>query len=282
MTKPQGAICTGAFGIPKNLTCIRYGGSKTYPKECGEDSYCISDTEERLVLGIADGVSGSKEDGGDPAAFARTLMLNAWKIVEKRSKKKLKPHKVIKQAFKRLVDDMANKLPKGGASTACLLSINKKTWQLKYASLGDSGFLILSPNDSGNYKIRFRSEYQLYEFNFPKQLAAYSDQTGDFDILKCIGKNTQKLQLKESEVVLLMTDGVFDNIFDHELENATDKIMKSSKSAQQLAENICRMARSRSYEEYAECPFTVEGRKHGQYFHGGKPDDITVTVAIVN
>ena len=141
----------------------------------------------------------------------------------------------------------------------------------------------MSPNEVGVYKIIFKSEYQLYEFNFPYQLAVYSDGEGDTESLKNIGKNTQKkLILKSGDVVLLMTDGVFDNLFDIELEKITNSLMLNVKPAQELAESIGHSAKNRSLQYHANTPFIEGAKMCGKEFYGGKIDDITVVVAIMN
>ena len=123
--KTKYEISFGAFGIPEKIFSVLKGVIAN-PDGCGEDSFCIADTKRRLVLGVADGVGGSSCNGGNPAAFARSLMHHVSEIA-KREPKKFKCHKVLKEAFQRILNEKDEQLANGASSTACVVSISKKT-----------------------------------------------------------------------------------------------------------------------------------------------------------
>lgn len=284
-------IETCAFGIPKD-SCNPQRLVPCSPLTCGEDSFCITETDTHLYLGIADGVAGyTVEDNGNSKVVAQSLMNNIPKVIAKKSKAKkaaiLQPKRILKSAFVHLVNDVRKKrienIRNGGRATACLISINKDSADLKFANLGDSGFIILSPDSNGTYKVNFKSEYQLNGYNNPLRFSMMIDHYMDSDYFY-IGVNTRDITVKRKEVILLMTDGVFDNLFDYELEKiVTVFMMWSEDSATQLAENVAFAARKRSHEDWERIPMDVEAEKYGiERFEGGKPDDITVISAIID
>lgn len=270
--------------MPKT-TISHQKGKLITPLDCGEDSFCVSETGTEVVLGIADGVSGTGgKNGGNPKLFAESFMQNIPKVIKKKSGRNT-PKTILRRAFIRLVDDIRNKkiqgIKNGGAATACVLFINKESGALKYANLGDSGFVLMSPDDEGNYTTQFKSEYQLKTFNFPFQFFMTIDKFMLSDFFY-IGANTREITVKPNDVILLMTDGVFDNLFDWQLEKLVTKSMRKGEGAVELAEGVTLAAWKRSNETWGESPMGAEAEKYGkEWDEGGKQDDITVIATII-
>lgn len=295
-------ISTGAYCLAKTESNPKKG-KKCTPSGCGEDSYCIADNEFEVVLGVADGVGGWRSKGVDPSAFSRTLMYHAAelsKTANSDSKSDIdRPKVLIHDAFWRLVEDFkAGRRQPFGSSTACVVMINRQTGQLKFGNLGDSGFVILSPVDTvegfgSKYKIKFKSESQQYSFNFPYQitLAPPNGRASDTSDLTATDRSSnppKQLSVEAGDVVLLMTDGVLDNIFDDELEelvstsiNVHSKKKSPSEVPNLVSQDIAFKARLFSEDSKRESPFTIEGRKAGRNYLGGKEDDITVVAAVI-
>lgn len=61
-----------------------------------------------------------------------------------------------------------------------------------------------------DYDIIFRSEEQQHSFNFPFQLGTRSRDTAD-------DAQTYTMKLHESDIVIMGTDGIWDNLFDEEI-----------------------------------------------------------------
>lgn len=293
---------TGVYCLPKTEQKPKRGNICS-PLGCGEDSYCVSETDEELVLAVADGVGGWRKQGVDPAIFSQTLMYHADKISKKLGDKfKLDsnaPRTLIHDAFWGLVGDFtAGKKKPFGSSTACVVMINKITGEIKFGNLGDSGFIVLSPLDSSEglgtkYRIKFKSESQQHRFNMPYQitLAPPNGRVSDTSGLTATNESKNpptNLIVESGDIVLLMTDGVLDNIFDDELEDlvSTSVTINSKKHSPSevprlIAQDIAFKARYFSEDSRRESPFSVEARKHGLSYLGGKEDDITVIASVI-
>ena len=81
---------------------------------------------------------------------------------------------------------------------------------------------------------------------------------------------------------------VLDNIFDDELEDlvSTSVTINSKKHSPSevprlIAQDIAFKARYFSEDSRRESPFSVEARKHGLSYLGGKEDDITVIASVI-
>ena len=178
-------ISTGAFGIPKSVKDPKRGLIST-PLECGEDSYCIAENEKEVVLGVADGVGSWSECGIDPSVFSQTLMHNASEIAKSPSEKFLaetdRPKALIHDAYKKLIEDYkAGKNKALGSSTACVVMIDKENGHVKFGNLGDSGFMLLScqetkANGFPHYRIMYQSNPRQHGFNYPYQLGLISEK----------------------------------------------------------------------------------------------------------
>ena len=295
-------ISTGVYCLPKTENNPKKGKNCT-PLGCGEDSFSIAQNDYEVILAVADGVGGWRSKGIDPAIFSQTLMYHAAEI-SKAPNEKFKydddrPKTLIHDAFWRLVEDFkAGRKKPFGSSTACVVMINRETGQLKFGNLGDSGFVLLSPVDTveglgTRYRIKFKSESQQHRFNMPYQITLVPpngrvSDTTDLTATDNSSKLAKKLIVETGDIVLLMTDGVLDNIFDDELEELVSSsiTIRSRKNNPNdvpnlVAQDIAFKARELSENSRRESPFTVEARKHGLTYLGGKEDDITVVAAII-
>ena len=87
-----------------------------------------------------------------------------------------------------------------------------------------------------------------------------------------------------NDILVLGTDGLWDNLFDHDivaiLESRLDK-SGTLHNLQDCSGLISTLAEVKSYDKLYESPFTVESRKakDAKIELGGKEDDITVIVA---
>jgi protein phosphatase PTC7 len=99
-----------------------------------------------------------------------------------------------------------------GSSTACVVVIHKRI--LYAANLGDSGYLVYR---DGN--IVQRSAEQVHAFNTPYQLTLLPENLDLDFFIKDTPENAdlQKLELQSGDVVLLATDGLWDNVPDAQL-----------------------------------------------------------------
>ncbi len=84
-------------------------------------------------------------------------------------------------------------------------------------------------------KILFRTKEQQHIFNFPVQLGTgHTTTPKDSDSLT--------LPLEEGDIILLATDGLFDNLFDHQILNIVKEYQANPTCGSSLAQVLCEKA----------------------------------------
>lgn len=242
----------------------------------GEDAHFLTGTS----VGVFDGVGGWAEHGIDPAEYSRALS-NASKkhakiLCDSPDARNCQPRQVLQAAFEEVQRQRII-----GSTTACVIAVNRgpnNTLVLKSANLGDSGFLVLR-----GLQIIHQSTPQTHGFNFPRQLGAESEDSPSH-------ADVRDVTVLEGDVVVLGTDGLFDNLSHGEVVQQVELARQSQdyqkgksaeKQVQVLADQIAQRASELASSDDAETPFAREASAHGHYWRGGKLDDITVVVAQV-
>lgn len=222
-----------------------------HPKKAakgGEDSYFL----HRFAVGVADGVGGWADVGVDPAHFARALTRGAEQAARNGERDSFR----LMEAASRAADGVQ------GSSTLCIVSLVDA--ELHSSNIGDSGFLVIRDD-----QILFRSEEQQHSFNFPFQLASsrkYGDPVGSAQRLK--------LGVMRDDLVIVATDGLFDNVFDKTILEMAQKARTTS--LQTLADALARLANANGMNDNFVSPFAKKIASRG-----GKLDDVTVVIAKV-
>lgn len=239
--------------------------------ECGEDAFCVLETNTNAVLSIADGVGGWRRKGIDPSAFSKTLM----EQVGQTACGSTKAIEVIKRAFIGLVEayERGQEEP-FGSSTICVAALDRIRGRLDLANLGDSAAAVFRDGC-----IALTTARRQRGFNRPVQLAL--EPTG---LAKGNLKDAEhsQLQLKHGDCLIMATDGLWDNLF---MDQITERLHRHTKNSvvdeESLAIDLCETARMTSLWPYEEntTPFSLESSKAGIKHQGGKRDDITVIVA---
>ncbi|KAF9149095.1 hypothetical protein BG015_009134 [Linnemannia schmuckeri] len=315
--------------------------------DAGEDAFFHVSTRSRVALGVADGVGGWSELGVDPALFSWALMNNAENIARLTDcvppeidpptagseRSILDAQTILDGAYNELVQSGT---VEAGSSTACILSLCKTTGTLRASNLGDSAFLLIRDN-----KCIYESPSQQHFWNCPYQLTVLpkerqqpqQQQRSNGNDGK--GKSTQQEatsasgakkpkkyvqdlpkdavqtthQLQDGDVIVLATDGFWDNVFTKEaielvdrelgdiirqqqaLHSATHRVSSSSAGeivetmsadeilarVRALSKRLTNTARRFSLDAKRMTPFS-QGARHIQ--SGGKVDDITVIVTL--
>lgn len=258
-------------GFPKDLR------SKYKIGKFGDDAWFTSSNAVADVIGVADGVGGWTRYGIDAGEFSSFLMRTCERLVQSSNFNPHQPVKLLSSSYHELLD---HKKPILGSSTACVLILNRETSTVYTANIGDSGFIVVRQGE-----IVHRSEEQQHYFNTPFQLSlpppgnanrVLSDSPESAD--------TFSFPVKDGDVILVATDGVFDNV-PKDLLLETLKNVEGEKDAvklQMTANSIALMARSLSFDSDFMSPFAINARKNNIHTIGGKPDDITVVLACVN
>ncbi|KAI5285492.1 hypothetical protein KEM52_002418, partial [Ascosphaera acerosa] len=192
------------------------------------------DPDYALAFGVADGVGGWANSGVDPADFSHALCTHiahaamGWDPVGRRHSRTVtstdsgKPspvisgRRLIQLGYERSLNDSS--LLAGGSTAS--LGIAWGSGELELTNLGDSGSMLFR-----NAAIHHYSPPQTHDFNTPYQLTvmpprARSQSTifggRPFDDLPNAADVTT-WDMRHGDVLLLATDGVFDNLFRSDL-----------------------------------------------------------------
>ncbi|KAF5306839.1 hypothetical protein FQA39_LY00069 [Lamprigera yunnana] len=261
------AVC----GFPKERTIPRL-----IQGQFGDDAWFTARYKTADVLGVADGVGGWRAYGIDPGEFSLHLMQTCQRLVSIGRFSPNNPSELLARSYHELLHHKKAIL---GSSTACVVILNKENSMLYTANIGDSGFMVVRRG-----KVIHKSEEQQHYFNTPFQLSlpppgyqanVLSDQP-DSAI-------TNNFPVENGDVILVATDGVFDNLPQSLLIQELCKVQgeRSALRLQTVANSIAWMARNLSFDETFISPFAESAFANGIDTIGGKPDDITVILATV-
>mmetsp|Transcript_115219 Transcript_115219/g.366228 ORF Transcript_115219/g.366228 Transcript_115219/m.366228 type:complete len:623 (-) Transcript_115219:195-2063(-) len=273
-----------------------WGGAHKVAKEEGkcEDAYFVG----RSCMGVADGVGSMSQwahCGVNAGAYAAELMAIASTELQASAEAW---HSSPTQGAGAAVAAVAA-AEKGastyGASTIAVAQLQGRV--LDVANLGDSCFMVVRKDRVLNsMEVVFRSTSQQHKWNFPYQLlrvppclhvrmpkGSNPDTAADCD--------QYRLQVFPGDLILMFTDGVTDNLHEHEILDVIQRVCKdvdcdSSRSGMPepslIARTIAAVALKRSRDAVADTPFSQEALVHGiNHFLGGKVDDITAVAAWV-
>lgn len=280
------------------LTLPRPGFSETP----GEDFFYVQEMRNQsgISFGVADGVGGWALSGVDPSLFSQALMYHSHRYAEAGwagepevdatqdyedreavEGWELHPRDCLKWAYQATLRERA---VVAGSSTACLINLNASSGLLRAANLGDSGFMIIRSS-----AVFHRQTAQTHFFNCPRQLAkvpsvakirdsdAIMDTPEDADIYET--------KLRDGDLVIAYTDGLSDNVFNNEITSICSLVFRSGGSedeqVKQVSNRIIEYARACMYNDRRTSPFAKAATMNGNYFAGGKLDDITLVVALV-
>ncbi|EAL67260.1 protein phosphatase 2C-related protein [Dictyostelium discoideum AX4] len=221
----------------------------------GEDAYFIS--IDQNVIGVADGVGGWGDVGIDPSEYSNTLMKGS-KIGADSQKVERDPLIIMEQGYQYAQDVK-------GSSTCCIVVLSA-TNNILSANLGDSGFLVIRNNE-----VIFRTREQQHAFNMPFQLGTQS-------IDRPIHSITASFPAEKGDLIIMGTDGVFDNLFDDEILEIGEKYDDPQIIARQVAKRAFEVGCSTTIYT----PFAKNAGHNGYIYNGGKLDDITVVVGLVD
>jgi protein phosphatase PTC7 len=223
------------------------------------------------ILGVADGVGGWRKYGIDPSEFSSRLMKHCADIVKEGRFDPTRPDLIIAQAFTNL-----SEAPRPiGSSTACVVVVHQNV--LYSANLGDSGFLIYRQG-----KILHKSQEQTHYFNAPFQLTILPDSCENEGFITDGPESSdmQKVELESGDVVLLATDGLWDNVPEKVIVDVLKHV--DSTNIQQICNTVALIARRLSHDDQHKSPFALKAGEYGIATSGGKPDDITLVLLYIN
>mmetsp|Transcript_30970 Transcript_30970/g.65677 ORF Transcript_30970/g.65677 Transcript_30970/m.65677 type:complete len:377 (+) Transcript_30970:93-1223(+) len=251
----------------------------------GEDAYFASTA--RRAFAVADGVGGWAENGVDPGEFSRQLLRFSHEVFAESgdASTTVDLRKALHEGMRRLRGTSTQ-----GGTTALLGQLTDNS--LCILNLGDSGVMVLrpalrTPPGAGPLlfpRVVFRSSDQTHYFNCPYQLGSSAVPTEEPDIIRVL--------VRPGDLVVAGTDGVFDNLFDHQVQaivarhlgNAWRTGASVEPHLQGLATSITKQAQRIGQQEDSKdviTPFALAAHSEGLPFRGGKLDDTTVVVGLV-
>lgn len=193
------------------------------------------------------------------------------------------PIKYLQKAYERTIKATSSPNEWNGTTTACgaLLHYDSKESGgplLYVTNVGDSQCLVMRPKQE---EIIYKTTEQWHWFDCPRQLGTNSPDTPNDNAVM------DKVDIEENDVVLTMSDGVVDNLWEHEvLENILESIRKweSGEGGEAsedrtggagggmlfVAEELVKAARLVAEDPYAESPFMERAIEEGLAMEGGE------------
>lgn len=193
------------YGQPKGQPSHQTNEPIT-PEMCGEDSFFIYEKNQKVyTVGIADGVGGWNDMGFNPAIISRKLMKYAHENYDKQL-----PRELLEIAYNKVKEDEEID---GGGTTCCILTldyINSKPI-IRSVNVGDSGYIIIR---SG--KIIVQSTIARTSNGSPHQLSIIPRSHQGLGIVNTAINDSliEYHYIQKGDIIILATDGVWDNIYD--------------------------------------------------------------------
>mmetsp|Transcript_10747 Transcript_10747/g.12162 ORF Transcript_10747/g.12162 Transcript_10747/m.12162 type:complete len:437 (-) Transcript_10747:56-1366(-) len=288
----------------------------------GEDGASTKDH----ILVVADGVGGWAHEGVNPGLYSRkltnviTTKYAALMLHEKDNINNVNENENDNDKFnnngnddnslfdlKALVHEANNEAAAVHLGSAtCTVVRLKDAHILETLNIGDSGYSIhrrypeSNSNSTSELQVVYASVPGTKGFNFPFQLGGqYGDQVHD----EGVADGPKEHTLQDKDVIVVVSDGVIDNIDPHEYHDCINRYTYQTKQYSKhnnnnnnnnntslttplldysaVADCIARKAYFLGKDESYVSPFTRSAAKYGKHYLGGKHDDITVTVAQV-
>ncbi|GAV58674.1 hypothetical protein CFOL_v3_02207 [Cephalotus follicularis] len=232
----------------------------------GEDAFFVR-SYNGGVIAVADGVSGWAEQNVDPSLFPKELMTNASDLVED-EEVNYDPQILIRKA---------HAATSSVGSATVIVAMLERDGILKVANVGDCGLRVIREG-----QIIYSTFPQQHYFDCPYQLSSKVVSQTYLDAA------VSNVELVEGDIVVMGSEGLFDNVFNHEIVSTVVRFSDVAEAAKALAN----LAHSHSTDSNFSSPFSLEARARGfdvplwkKFFGmkltGGKLDDITVIVGHV-
>ena len=203
------------------------------------------------------------------------------------------PKGYLQSAYERTKDATSEPNLWLGTTTACgaLLHTDANTPPhpiLYVTQLGDSQVLVIRPRDK---TVIFKTEEQWHWFDCPRQLGTNSPDSPAQNAV------VDKIAIEEDDLVLAMSDGVVDNLWEHEVVEQVcgslerwrngdmERVMEDDEEStyasgmRYVAQELVQAARKIAEDPFAESPFMERAVEEGLSIEGGKLDDISVVAA---
>jgi protein phosphatase PTC7 len=203
-------------GKSKKSSIISIAETNSSLVNFGDDVAFEYDNSDYYFFGLADGVSGNSKKGFDAKLFPLALLSISQFVLENEYDSCLKSNASSTLLFDLLCKShqIVQEKRVYGSSTVCLLALNKRTFGMNTLNLGDSGYLIIRDN-----QVFYKSVAQSHRYNAPFQIGCTPPELCEFDLYRDMPEDSNCLQhsLKTGDLLLLSSDGLFDNLYEDEI-----------------------------------------------------------------
>jgi protein phosphatase PTC7 len=237
----------------------------------GEDAYFTArGPDNTMGMGIADGVYLWRWQGIDAGEYSRLLMNHAAEAL--RSGKENRPTAMLTHAYEQVTAAGMK-----GSTTACVVVIDSEHGLLYGSNVGDSGFMLIRGEPGARF-CAHRSPPQEHDFGCPFQLGHHEASDKASDAMRT------KLYLEHGDIVVLGSDGLWDNLSEVEvLESVEASVAEGASIDERLMDVAARNLLSKAYEVSMDksrtTPYSLAATEHfDMVYSGGKKDDISVVV----
>ena len=300
LTRPL-TIRTGAAAVPHpdKMRAGARGIARQESGHAGEDAYFVASSPARrqegdhmrpgwVVLGVADGVYAWRDQGIDAGAFSRALCAAAAAEATAPTHGDCSPLRLMQTAYREVIAAGVQ-----GSCTACFVCVDPTDGLVRSANVGDSGYLLMTPRRAGNQRrpqpagatqatwqpggVKYRSPHQEHEFGRPYQLGHWPNSDKPEDAM------LHGARLCAGDVLVIGTDGVWDNLHDSEVAAAVQAGVDSNVAPAAIARAVAAAAFERSTLKRGSTPYSLAASEaHDLVFSGGKRDDISVIVMLAD
>ena len=213
------------------------------------------------TFGVFDGVSGARKLDGVPL-YSKTLATEMKKRCQQDRGLSVQDMQKFLQESREIADQSST-----GASTALVASITEDGF-LRALNVGDSTCLVIRGG-----RIVSKTKEISHFFECPYQLSVDSpDKPRDGTKLN--------IELVRGDLIVMGSDGIFDNLSDTEILEAIEKA--NTAKLGQIAKRLADRSRKVSLNRRAETPYAKQAKKNGDPDYengvGGKVDDISCIV----
>ena len=256
-------------------------------KTNGDDAILIGGQN---FIAVNDGVGAwAQKERGHAALWSR-LIAHFWAVeVEKALSSQVKPSILdldpvayLQTAFEQTQSVTSTPNEIQGTTTACSALLHQRSDSEPFiyvTNLGDCAILVIRPKEN---QIIYRTTEQWHWFDCPRQLGTNSPDTPKGNAKMDI------VDIQEDDVVVAMSDGVSDNLWEHEVCATVSEAIRKLESGAEgsedgmvfVARQLMEAARVIAEDPFAESPFMERAVEEGLPMEGGKLDDISVVVGL--
>lgn len=170
------------------------------------------------LLGVCDGVSGVQALGLQPDELPRQLLEQCSKVMDDCIAADDVPCGGDGHWLMSLLQDAYDQTVAWGATTV-LLAAMEDSRRLVVANVGDCGLLVFRPDSSQptRFSKEFRTDALRYEANKPVQVMRLANSVAAETHLVIQGARVNTVRLCPGDLVVLGSDGIFDNLSDEDI-----------------------------------------------------------------